>query len=106
MKTLTDCIVTLIVDAIIIFTCVIGLVLNILSHDWWWVAIDGVILLSLIFLSLSTYHKALEYEAILVNQFKMMAKLYLMDKVVSAIIPDEPQKEKEDEVEADNGTPV
>lgn len=104
-KTLTDCILWLILYVALILACVIFLILDVMSHRWWWVVFDATLLVSF-FLARITYRKALEYEAILVNQFKMMSDLMLMDKLASAISTIEPQKEKEDEVEADNGTPV
>lgn len=73
-KTLTDCILWLIVDVALIFACVIFLILDVMSHSWWWVVFDTTLLVSFFLDARIAYRKALEYEAILMGQFMMMTK--------------------------------
>lgn len=114
MKTITNCFLYIAISVVLCSLNIIFLVINLYTHDWWNVAMGAVAVAICVWVIRGCYKQAKDYEEIILeaidNTLDVATLAYtkalrLETKEMLSKL-EELSKDKKDEMEDDNGTPV
>lgn len=115
MKTITESILFMALSMLVALFCVLGALLDICTHSWWNLAINILLVCVNVWFARKCYKRAKRLEEYMKKDIRTLLNLQLFDLMRHAFErhPDafsngfgSNTKDKEDEVEEGNGTPV